>query len=54
MNKFISDFGDKTYYNKVKSSSREKYPDLWEKITPPTLSEEEKRAQATKSIIDSF
>ena len=54
MNKFISDFGDKTYYNKVKSSSREKYPDLWEKITPPTLSEEEKRTQATKSIIDSF
>ena len=54
MNKFISDFGDKTYYNKVKSLSRKKYPDLWEKITPPTLSEEEKRTQATKSIIDSF
>lgn len=54
MNKFISDFGDKTYYNKVKSLSRKKYPDLWEKITPPTLSEKEKRTQATKSIIDSF
>ena len=54
MNKFISKFGDKEYYKKVKSSSKNKYPDLWEKITPPVLSEEEKKAQATNSLIDEF
>ena len=54
MNKFISENADKTYAKKVKEYSKKKYPDLWEKITPPVLSEEEKRNQATKELTDQF
>jgi len=54
MNKFVSDFGDQTYAKKVKESSKTKYPNLWEKITPPVLSAKEKKEQATKGLIEGF
>jgi hypothetical protein len=54
MNKFISDFGDKTYYKKIKETAKAKYPDLWEKITPPVFSAQEKKEQATKGLIEEF
>jgi len=54
MNKFVSDFGDKTYAKKIKESSKTKYPNLWEKITPPLLSAKEKEEQATRGLIEGF
>ena len=54
MNKFISENGDKAYAKRVKDLSKTKYPGLWEKITPPVLSEEEKRNQASKELTDQF
>jgi hypothetical protein len=54
MNKFISNFGDKTYYKKIKEIAKTKYPDLWEKITPPVLTAKDKKEQATKGLIEEF
>jgi hypothetical protein len=54
MNQFVSNFGDKSYAKKVKEISAKKYPDLFQKITPPVLSEEEKRKQANLELIGTF
>ena len=54
MNQFVSNFGDKTYAKKVKEISATKYPDLFQKITPPVLSEEEKRKQANLELVGTF
>lgn len=54
MNQFVSNFGDKSYAKKVKEISATKYPDLFQKITPPVLSEEEKRKQANLELVGTF
>jgi hypothetical protein len=54
MNKFISNFGDITYSKKIKELAKTKYPNLWEKITPPVLTAKDKKEQATSSLLNKF
>jgi hypothetical protein len=54
MNDFVSKFGDKDYAQKIKASAKTKYPDLWQKITPPLISPKDKKEQATQSLVQQF
>lgn len=54
MNAFVAKLGDNTYAKKIKEVAKTKYPNLWERITPAALSEEEKKEQATKGLIEGF